>query len=250
MDAAMLFGVEIHSVDRKGLLAAFERWLSEPLDRTIFYTNAHCLNVAASQPHFRRILNQADLVYADGLGARWASRFLGQPELHKVTGREWIYEACEILAREGRSLYILAGRPGAASRAAANLQARVQGLVVAGTADGYFEERSERAVLEEIAAARPDVLFVGMGVPRQEIWLAHHRSRLPVRICWAVGALFDLVAGLESEVPPWLDRLALEWLWRLWINPAGKWRRYLLGNPLFVLRVIKQRLGRPGYREA
>ena len=81
-----------------------------------------------------------------------------------------------------------------------------------------------------------------MGTPLQEKWLAAHRHQINAPVCWAVGALFDYVAGEEAPVPDWLDRINLEWLWRLLVNPLDKWKRYLIGNPIFLLRILRQKL--------
>jgi N-acetylglucosaminyldiphosphoundecaprenol N-acetyl-beta-D-mannosaminyltransferase len=88
---------------------------------------------------------------------------------------------------------------------------------------------------------KPDVTFVGMGIPDQEKWIDRQREYIPSSVCWGVGALFDYVAGVELPVPNWMNHLALEWLWRLLIDPGGKWKRYLLGNPVFAFRVFRQK---------
>ena len=101
---------------------------------------------------------------------------------------------------------------------------------------------NESQIIQDIDLKKPHILLVGMGVPRQEKWIADVRDRVSPRIYWAVGALFDYVAGEETPVPAWMDALALEWLWRLLIDPRGKWRRYLVGIPKFLWRLLHQRL--------
>ncbi|GAB4499065.1 MAG: WecB/TagA/CpsF family glycosyltransferase [Anaerolineales bacterium] len=242
MNFAQISGIQIADCDKQALLNQVFDWAKQPQPRTILYVNAHCLNLAARLPDYRTRLQQADLVYADGISVVWASRFLGQPRLHKITGRDWINDFSAQAAQKAIKMFILAGQPGIAERAAHHLQSHWHNLNIVGTADGYFSTRTESETLQHIAATAPDVLFVGRGSPLQEHWIAANRPRLNVPVVWAVGALFDYVAGIEKPVPMWMNRLALEWLWRLLINPRDKWRRYLLGNPEFVVRVFIERL--------
>ena len=241
-DSENIFNVRVDCVSRSKLLALVMAWAGQGRPRTVLYVNAHCLNVSFTDPDHREILNQADLVYSDGIGVVWASRLLGGCRLQKITGRDWIARFSQIAAEQEMRIYILAGRPGVAGKAAANLSRRWPALQIVGAQDGFFLEQDERETLADIAAARPHVLLVGMNTPRQEKWIARHRAQIPAPVCWAVGALFDYVAGAEPPVPTWMNALALEWLWRLLMDPAGKWRRYLLGNPVFVYRLLRQRL--------
>jgi N-acetylglucosaminyldiphosphoundecaprenol N-acetyl-beta-D-mannosaminyltransferase len=218
------------------------------VSRTVLYANAHSLNVACADPAHHAILRGADLVYADGAGVVLAGRLLdarAAQGMAKATGGDWIGPFCARAAAQGWRIYILAGAPGIAAAARSRLQAQWPGLNIVGACDGYFSSAAEAQVIAGIAAAAPDILFVGMGTPRQEKWIAAHRGELPARVCWAVGALFDYVAGAEKRVPGWMNALGFEWLWRLLVNPFGKWRRYVLGNPLFIYRVFCQAVRRP-----
>ena len=210
--------------------------------RTVLYVNAHCLSIASTDSSYHRLLNRADLVYPDGISVVWAGRWLGSACLHKITGADWINNVCEGALNRGLRLYILAGKPGVPQAARAALLKRYPGLEIVGACDGFFIEKNEADVLNEINQTAPDIIFVGMGAPLQEKWIAAHRLEIHAPVCWAVGALFDYVAGVEPRVPAWLNSLAMEWLWRLLIDPAGKWRRYLIGNPLFLYRILRQKL--------
>lgn len=242
MNFAQILDIRIADCDKQTLLNQIFDWAVQPQPRTILYVNAHCLNLAARLPDYRTCLKQADLVYADGISVVWASHFLKQPRLHKITGRDWINDFSAQAAQKAVKMFIFAGKPGVAERAAQRLQHNFPLLQIVGTADGYFATRSEAETLQHIAATAPDVLFVGRGTPLQEYWIAANRPCLNVPVVWAVGALFDYVAGIEQPVPAWMNRLALEWLWRLLINPRHKWQRYLIGNPEFVMRVFLERL--------
>jgi N-acetylglucosaminyldiphosphoundecaprenol N-acetyl-beta-D-mannosaminyltransferase len=248
-DQVDVLGVPVACLDVAGMLDLVRRWSFEPARRTILYVNAHCLNTAARDSQYHAILNRADLVYSDGISVVWSARWLDGRRLHKMTGADWIYDFAAWAQAAGRHepegirIYILAGKPGIAHDASHNLRRMFPDINIVGAYDGFFQEKSQAAVLQDIAQSKPHVLFVGMGTPLQEKWIAEHRDQIAAPVCWAVGALFDYVAGIEPRVPAWMNALALEWLFRMLIDPAGKWRRYLIGNPLFVLRILRQKLG-------
>jgi N-acetylglucosaminyldiphosphoundecaprenol N-acetyl-beta-D-mannosaminyltransferase len=239
-----ILDVKVACINREQLLLMVDEWAGQADKKTILYTNAHCLNVASQDVKYRELLNQADLVYADGVSVVWSSRLLGGCSIEKITGADWIDDYCSLA--QGRELrtFILAGKSGIAQKAAKNLMVHYPKLHIVGVCDGFFEEggADEAALIAEINRAHPHVVFVGMGVPRQEKWLAAQRTRIEAPVCWAIGALFDYVAGIEPRVPRWLDSIGMEWFWRLLVDPKGKWRRYIIGNPLFVYRVLHQKV--------
>lgn len=236
-----ILGVRVDAVDRQSILRIAATWAQQEQPRSIAYANAHCLNLAYKDEVYRTILNASDMLTADGIGVVWAGRVLTGIKLHKVTSRTFIDDLCEIAASLNLKLYILAGAPGVAEKAVKIIQARHAGLVIAGYCDGFFSLKNETGVLDEINTSRPDMLLVGMGAPRQEKWIQRNRALIHVPLCWGLGAVFDYVAGIEPVVPGWLDQIGLEWLWRLMVNPRDKWRRYLIGNPLFFIRVLLQK---------
>jgi N-acetylglucosaminyldiphosphoundecaprenol N-acetyl-beta-D-mannosaminyltransferase len=241
MDKVNILGAPVTCAGKDLLLEQAQVWSRQRQARLITYVNAHCLNVAHTDPAYLELLKTADLVYADGFSVVFAARFLYGARLEKITGRDWIYDFSRMAAEADLKVYILAGRPGVAQKAGSRLRQAFPGLQIVGARDGYFIGCSEEEVLREIRELRPQVVLVGMGIPLQEKWLAVHRTEIQAPVCWAVGALFDYVAGFEPPVPYWLNALAMEWLWRLILDPTGKWRRYLVGLPLFALRLIRQK---------
>jgi N-acetylglucosaminyldiphosphoundecaprenol N-acetyl-beta-D-mannosaminyltransferase len=210
------------------------------------YANVHVLNTAWKDRDLRAILNQATLVYCDGAGVALAARLLGQRLPGRMTGADWIETLCRACADLGTSLYFLGGLPEVAARAAQHLESRYIGLPVAGVHHGYIAESHVcSAAIAAVNGARPDILLVGMGTPTQEKWIAAHRHQLQVPVVWAVGALFDFVAGIQPRGPRWMLDSGLEWLYRLCSDPRRLWRRYLVGNPLFLLRILRQRIAGP-----
>ncbi|GAB4580745.1 MAG: WecB/TagA/CpsF family glycosyltransferase [Anaerolineales bacterium] len=248
MNVARILGIDVACVDLRELLTQVNKWVSEtPTERgnvrTISYVNAHCLNVAAENPIYFSHLRSFDLIYPDGIGAVWAGHWLSGKTFHKITGADWIFEFCCLAEAMGWRVYILGGKAGVAQTAGINLQHQFPALHILGTHDGYFPMSESPKIVSEIVSLKPDILFVGLGVPLQEAWIDQWKIELPVKICWAVGALFDYVAGVEPRAPSWMRHYALEWFWRMIVDPGGKWKRYLLGNPLFLARVIGQKFG-------
>ena len=206
------------------------------------YVNAHVLNQSQERGELRTALREADLVYCDGYGVRVAAKALDLPVPHRMTGADWIWTLAALCEETGRSVYLLGSEPGIAREAATRLRARHPGLEVAGAHHGFFEVGSPHAerVVEDINACRPDILLVGMGTPKQELWVQRHAAALEVDVLWTVGALFDYVSGRVPRAPAWLADNGLEWIFRLGIEPQRMWRRYLLGNPVFISRVMAQ----------
>jgi len=207
----------------------------------ICYVNAANYNLAARDRRYAELLRSADLVYADGQAVVWASRFLGRPLPERVNAGDFFDRFAAACARERLKLYLLGSRPGIADRAAAELAARTSGLEIAGTHHGYFDESESGRIVSEINRARPDILVVGMGAPRQEKWVAENFDRLDVAVAWCVGALFEYLSGTRRRAPLWMRKAGLEWAFRLALEPRRLWKRYLLGNWAFAWRVWKDR---------
>jgi N-acetylglucosaminyldiphosphoundecaprenol N-acetyl-beta-D-mannosaminyltransferase len=211
---------------------------------TVMYANIHVLNTSRREQDLRQILNSADIVYCDGSGVRLGAWLLGHRIPPRMTGADWMEQLCAACAGRGTSLYLLSSRPGVADRAAEALQAQCRGLNIVGTHHGYLQEPAvSAAAINAINAARPHILFVGMGTPIQERWISDHRHEIEVPVVWAVGALFEFIGGFQIRAPRWMLDHHLEWLHRFWVDPKRMWRRYIVGNPVFIWRVIMQRLG-------
>ena len=227
---ANVFGVKIDCTTMSDALGR----VLDPKGGVFAFVNAHCLNLAYGDAGYRAALAKFDAVWPDGTGVRWAGRILGFPVPENVNGTDLFPLLADRLAAEGRSVYFYGARPGVAAQAAANAQKSHPGLVVAGVTDGYVPE--EEAV-KAIAAAKPDVLLVALGVPMQELWIQRNREQLDARAVLAVGGLLDFLSGRHARAPMWMRRLGIEWLHRLWLEPVGKFRRYVIGNPLFLWRL-------------
>jgi N-acetylglucosaminyldiphosphoundecaprenol N-acetyl-beta-D-mannosaminyltransferase len=149
---------------------------------------------------------------------------------------------CAALAGSGKRIYLLGGQPGIADKVAKWIETHTPGLTVCGTRDGYFRPQDEASVVAEIAASQPDLLLVALGVPRQEMFIAEHLGEFNCQVAIGVGGLFDFYSGLRQRAPVWMRKSGLEWLYRLSLEPKRLAKRYLLGNPLFLCRVLKERI--------
>jgi len=210
--------------------------------RRVMYVNAHVLNQSQERPELRAALETADLVYCDGYGVRLAAKALDVEIPHRMTGADWIWGLASLCEMNGQSLYLLGSEPGVAGQAAERLQRWYPRLRIAGHHHGYFDSGSahDERVIEDINAKRPDIVLVGMGSPKQELWVERWGDQLDADVVWTVGALFDYVSGRVPRAPAWLSDNGLEWIFRFAIEPNRMWRRYLVGNPQFLSRVMHQ----------
>ena len=214
----------------------------------VLNANANCLNLCYEDPELRAFLNGADVVFCDGAGVMLAARLLGGRIPERVTYADWAWRLAAFAEAQGFSMYLLGARPGVAREAARRLKARYPDLDIVGVRHGFFDHSADspgnEAVVREINDARPDILLVGLGMPLQEYWLMENRDGLNVGAALTGGAVFDYVSGRLRRGPRVLTESGFEWLARLLVEPRRLWRRYLIGNPLFLLRVLGQRLGR------
>ena len=211
------------------------------------HVNVHGLNLAYTQPWLRAFLNSADLVFCDGAGVVLGARILGYTIPQRITYADWMWQLVEFAASEEFTLFLLGGRPGVVDKAADRLRERFQTVRIAGTHHGYFDKTlgsaQNEAVIRQINIAAPDILVVGFGMPIQERWLLENWRQINAGVALPAGAVFDYVSGELRRAPRWMTDHGLEWLGRLLIEPQRLWERYLIGNPVFVGRVIGQRLG-------
>lgn len=213
----------------------------------VLHVNASAINLARSDSGFLDILNAAPVVFCDGFGIRLGARILGHRTPPRITYADWTWELAEFCNERRFSLFLLGGRPGVADRACEKLRERFPDIKVAGTHHGFFEKAAaseeNAAVLREINAARPNILLVSFGMPLQERWLRDNWELLDSDVALTAGAALDYISGTLQRAPRWMTDHGLEWLGRLVIEPRRLWRRYILGNPLFLYRVVRQRLG-------
>ncbi len=202
----------------------------------VFFVNAHCVNVARRDTEYLRILQNADLVFGDGAGIQWASRVLGTPLIDNVNGTDLYPWLCQLSQEHKCCFFLLGAEPGVAEKMIEASLSVYPGMIFAGYQHGYYQEQEEMNVLEFIRNSHPDILFVALGVPKQEKWIEEHASVTGAKVCVGVGGLFRFYSKQIPRAPLWMRRMGVEWFHRLCKEPRRLWKRYLLGNLIFILR--------------
>jgi N-acetylglucosaminyldiphosphoundecaprenol N-acetyl-beta-D-mannosaminyltransferase len=193
----------------------------------------------------REIVNGATLVTPDGMPSVWIGRARGFKNMDRVYGPDLMLAMCELSSKKGYKQYFYGATDEVLRKLEANLNKRFPNLQVCGKVAPPFraltKEEDER-IIEDINRAKPDCLWVGLGSPKQDLWIQSHRDRLNVPVMFAVGAAFDFIAGTKPQAPKWVQRSGLEWLFRFLCEPKRLWRRYLVGNTLFIYHLIRESL--------
>ena len=218
----------------------------EPQGKYFACANPHSLEVARHDPLFSRALKQADLLVPDGVGIILASRLLGGTIRERITGSDIFHGVCTLLdSRPGSSVFFLGSSEETLSLIEDRMRIDFPHITVAGTYSppfrAEFSPEDNRRMLTAINRAKPDVVWVGLTAPKQEKWIYQHRDQIQVKFIGAIGAVFDFYAGNIKRSPPVFQRLGLEWLPRLLQEPRRLWRRNVISNPGFMLRVLRAR---------
>lgn len=207
--------------------------------------NVRAANFAYELPWYRNFLNRSDLVFCDGFGVLLGSRLLGNcvQSCHRMTCPDYIEDLIRACENRGASVFLLAGKPGVTDKAIQKLRAIAPRIDIQGH-HGYFEKDGleNDAIIEMINQAKPDVLYVGFGMPLQEKWISENIDRIDAKVFLPLGACLDFYTDTVYRGPRWATDLGMEWLTRLLSEPQRLWKRYILGNPLFFYRIMRQRI--------
>lgn len=227
--------IDITTMDKalkkiKGFIAT----KSQP--RLIATANAEMVMLAQQDIILCNILNTADLIVPDGAGVVWAIRRQGIPLLERVAGFDLVQQLLQNSAANNYRFYFLGGSPGIAQQAKANAEKAYPGVQIVGVHDGFFSVAEEKSLIEDIKSCNPDILLVALGVPKQEKWLSSKLQELNIPVSIGVGGTFDVMAGIVTRAPLWMQKASLEWLYRLLRQPTRLLR--MLALPQFVFRVI------------
>jgi len=244
--AGDILGVRVHALTMPRTLQTLEAWIAHRQARYVCVTPAHAVMSYRRDPALMRIANNSGLTTPDGMAIVWLLRWMGFPQVERVYGPDLLLAACEYGLAHGWRHYFYGGAPGVPQRLAQRLLARFPALQVAGTFSPPFRPltpEEDAAALQRIRTAQPHIVWVGLGTPRQERWMAAHVDRLDAPVLIGVGAAFDFLSGLKPQAPRWVQRSGLEWLFRLGSEPRRLWRRYA-EYPLFALLALRQLLER------
>lgn len=236
-----ILGVGVSAIDTPAALKIIGHWIACGEHQYVCVTGVHGVMESQRDPALREIHNRSGLTTPDGMPLVWAGRAAGARQMRRVYGPDLLLACCALATAGGYSSFFYGGRPGVADLLARRLQRRYPGLRVAGTYSPPFHASAAAAdehAVRLINAARPDLVWVGLGTPKQELWMAAHRPRLDASVLIGVGAAFDIHAGLSPQAPWWMQRTGLEWAFRLGHEPRRLWRRYLYNNPRFLAAIV------------
>jgi N-acetylglucosaminyldiphosphoundecaprenol N-acetyl-beta-D-mannosaminyltransferase len=242
-----IFGTYIHGANINVAERLLHNFVTERRPRQLVTVNVDFLRIAETMPELKEVINSADLAVPDGRPLVWMARYLGIKDCDRVTGPDLIEAAAALSMSQGTKLFFLGGTPGAVKGAKRVVEERYPGVNVCGVmappeASYPFPEELDGEICDAIRAAQPDVLFVGFGCPKQDLWIRDHLQELSVPVSVGIGGSFNFLAGHVSRAPVKLQHLGLEWVYRLWQEPRRLWRRYLVHDLPFVARLAMTEL--------
>lgn len=242
MNQVNILGVRVSAISSEQLLESMSRAIDTRQQRIFAYVNVHAINIAWNDPAFRNFLNESAVTFPDGEGVRFGADLLDHPLPASTSLTRWIWNLADFCAGHGFSLFLLGGTRETSDAAAENLRARLTSLRLS-SHHGYFQKtgaENER-MIDAINEASPDILLVGFGMPEQERWISMNARRLNARVLMTGGSCIDYAAGAKPATPSWMTRARLEWFFRLMNEPGRLFGRYVIGNPLFLIRILMQK---------
>jgi N-acetylglucosaminyldiphosphoundecaprenol N-acetyl-beta-D-mannosaminyltransferase len=237
-----ILGVRVDLISLDDLLRYVMLMVHGQRKTIISYVNVHAVNIAYELGWFKEYINHSQVVFCDGFGVKWAANFLRRKEINRLTPPDWFDRLAGMCAENGISMFFLGTRQDVIEKAAAFIIKKYPRLKIVGAQHGFFDKEplssENQEVLARINMLRPDILVVGFGMPAQEKWISENWGDLQVKVAVPVGAMFDYMAGEVKRAPRWMTDNGLEWFGRLLIEPGRLWRRYIIGNPLFLWRIF------------
>lgn len=236
-----ILGVKISAITIEDALSCVEGAVRERKRIYICTCPVGTIMAAQDNPEVLNSLNRACLVTPDGMPVVWIGRLKGYARIHRVYGPDLLLAACRISKERGFRHFFYGSQPQVLIKLKTRLQESFPDLVIAGSYSPSFRELCEQEeveIIELINKSNSDILWVGLGSPKQDLWMSKHRKALDVPVMIGVGAAFDFIAGTKKQAPGWMQSVGLEWLFRLLTEPRRLWKRYILGNCLFLLKFI------------
>lgn len=244
MDIIKIFGVKILNTTLEDTTYFLQKILNGDKLNTIYTPNTEIVMVAKEDKKLRDLINEGDLVIPDGIGLIYASRIKKKPLKERVTGFDTSIKLLEIANNNGYSLYLLGGKEGVAKAAAENINKDYPNIKIAGFHHGFFKgshlglenQEEEKKIIDEINSLDPDIIFVGLGFPKQELWIHSNKTKIKTRVIIGNGGVMDILSGNSKRAPEVYQKLGLEWFYRLMKEPSRIKRQLVL--PKFMLKVI------------
>ena len=246
MPRGNILGVGVSAINMPQALQAIEGWMDARTPQYVCVTPAHAVMECHDHPELKSIYNQSGLTTPDGMSIVWLLKLFGFSHVDRVYGPDLMLEVCRSSQDKGYKHYFYGGAPGVADQLAEKLLKRFPELKIVGLESPPFRELTgaeNQEMIKRIQSAAPDIVWVGIGSPRQEKWMSRHLKDLGVPVLIGVGAAFDFLSGNKPQAPRWVQRSGMEWFYRLLSEPRRLWKRYMLNYPRFIVLVCMQLLG-------
>ncbi|MGO8881678.1 MAG: WecB/TagA/CpsF family glycosyltransferase [Desulfomonilaceae bacterium] len=240
-DKVNLMGITIDNLTMDTAIQTILSWLKDEGSRQVCFVNADCVNIAYQNRAYLEVLKRSDLCLADGIGLKLAGKFLDQEIAQNLCGTDMFPRLCESISGTDVKLFLLGARPEAVEGVVEWIREHHHGVQVCGYQHGYFQPEEEPGIIQRIKDSGAQLLLVAFGVPKQDVWIHENLNETGVRVAMGVGGLFDFYSGRIPRAPLWMREIGMEWLYRLIQEPRRMWKRYLIGNGLFLWWVLKER---------
>ncbi|MGB3368661.1 MAG: WecB/TagA/CpsF family glycosyltransferase [Acidaminobacteraceae bacterium] len=234
-----ILGIKISKLNMDEAYNAFLSFFEDDMVKTIYTPNTEIVMQAQNNNELKEVLHDGDLVIPDGIGLIYASKIHGLGLKDRVTGVDLMDKILKYCNSTRKSIYILGGKPEVAKRACDNILQTYPNIRVKGFRDGYFNDEDELKIVDKINEVKPDILFVALGAPKQEIWIDKHKKILNTKVAMGVGGGVDIWAGTSKRAPKFFQNLGLEWLYRLILEPSRIGR--MMALPKFMIKVLISR---------
>jgi len=237
------YNISLDVIDENEALVLFAETLKGNTCKSLFFVNAHCFNESQKNYQYKKSLLNADIILNDGIGIKIGGILAGIKLKENLNGTDLIPKIIKLAAKEKKTIYLLGSKKNIIIKTKENLEKLIPDIEIVGIHDGYFSENNVHEIIEDINNKKPDILIVGMGVPRQELWIDEYKNQLnSVKLCVAGGAIIDFISGEIARAPKWIRYINMEWAYRLYLEPSRMWKRYIIGNNLFFFYIFLYKL--------
>lgn len=236
-----ILGVYVSVINLSDAIYILRQWISDKANNYVCVTPAHALMDCHRDKQVRSVYNHAGLVTPDGMAIVWILKLLGHKQVGRVYGPDLMNELCRVSLQTGYKHFFYGNTDAVLSDLKDKLEEKYPGIQIAGSIAPPFREltvQEDEEICKQISASGADILWVGLGSPKQELWMYHHQGKIDVPVMIGVGAAFDFLSGNIPQAPRWIQRSGLEWFYRFLQEPRRLWKRYLLGYPRFVVLIM------------
>ncbi len=242
-----VLGIKVSLCTKQQLLSFISGSIWNEEKAVVLSGNVHSMNLAYKNRWLKDLFNNSDVVRLDGIGVRLGAKILGYSTPKRMTWADFAWDLAKLAEDNRFSIFLLGGQEGVAAQAAEKLLIKHPFVKIIGNHHGYFNKNKDNPetldVLDQINNKKPNILIIGFGMPVQEKWLMENRDKINANVILTGGAVFDYISGNLKRSPQWMNDHGLEWLGRMLIEPRRLWKRYIIGNPVFLWRVLMQRFG-------